>query len=83
MTPTVTVYGREGCHLCEDALAVVRRVAADLPVEVRTVDIEADPALLRAYMERIPVVAVDGADVYDFFVDEGDLRARLARVTPA
>jgi glutaredoxin len=83
VTPTVTVYGREGCHLCEDALAIVRRVAADLRVEVRTVDIEADPALLRAYMERIPVVAVDGAEVYDFFVDEGDLRARLARVGPA
>ena len=81
--PTVTVYGREGCHLCEDALAVVRRVAADLAVEVRTVDIEADPALLRAYLERIPVVAVDGAEVYDFYVDEGDLRARLARVDRA
>ncbi len=81
--PTVTVYGREGCHLCEDALAVVRRVAADLAVEVQTVDIEADPALLRAYMERIPVVAVDGAEVYDFYVDEGDLRARLARVERA
>ena len=81
--PTVTVYGREGCHLCEDALAVVRRVAADLAAEVRTVDIEADPALLRAYMERIPVVAVDGAEVYDFYVDEGDLRARLARVDRA
>jgi glutaredoxin len=77
---TITVYGREGCHLCEEALAVVRRVVADLPVEVRTIDIETDPALLRAYMERIPVVAVDGAEVYDFFVDEGDLRARLARV---
>jgi glutaredoxin len=80
---TVTVYGREGCHLCEDALAVVRRVAADLAVEVRTIDIEADPALLRAYMERIPVVAVDGAEVYDYYVDEGDLRARLARVDRA
>jgi glutaredoxin len=80
---TVTVYGRDGCHLCEDALGVVRRVAADLAVEVRTVDIEADPALLRAYMERIPVVAVDGHEVYDFFVDEGDLRARLARVDRA
>jgi glutaredoxin len=80
---TVTVYGREGCHLCEDALAVVRRVAADLAVEVRTVDIEADPALLRAYMERIPVIAVDGAEGYDFYVDEGDLRARLARVDRA
>jgi glutaredoxin len=80
---TITVYGRDGCHLCEDALAVVRRVAVDLAVEVRTVDIEADPALLRAYMERIPVIAVDGAEVYDFYVDEGDLRARLARVDRA
>ena len=80
---TITVYGRDGCHLCEDALAVVRRVAADLAVEVRTVDIEADPALLRAYLERIPVVAVDGAEVYVYYVDEGDLRARLARVDRA
>ncbi len=41
-------------------------------------DIEADDALLRAYLERIPVISLDGRELYDFAVDEGDLRLRLA-----
>ena len=45
------------------------------------VDIEGDDDLLARYLERIPVVALDGAELYDFFVDEADLRRRLdARV---
>ena len=78
--PTVTLYGRPGCHLCDDALAVLERIRSDTPFELRTVNIEDDDALLRAYLERIPVVCVDGEEVYDFHVHEADLRARLARV---
>jgi glutaredoxin len=74
---TLVLYGRAGCHLCDDARAVLERVGQ--PFE--EVDIEADDALLARYVERIPVVALDGAELYDFFVDESDLRARLdARV---
>ena len=76
----VTVYGRPGCHLCDDALAVLERIRRDAPFALRTVNIEDDDALMRAYLERIPVVAVDGEEVYDYYVDEQDLRARLARV---
>jgi glutaredoxin len=78
--PEVTLYGRPGCHLCDDALAVLERIRADEPFALRTVNIEDDDALLRAYLERIPVVSLDGEELYDFYVDEGDLRARLARV---
>jgi glutaredoxin len=78
---SVTLYGRPGCHLCEDARAALERIRADAPFELETVNIEDDDALLRAYLERIPVVAVDGEEVYDYYVDEGDLRARLARVS--
>jgi glutaredoxin len=77
----VTLYGRPGCHLCDDALAVLERIRADQPFALSTVNIEEDDALLRAYLERIPVVALDGEEVYDYHVDERDLRARLARVT--
>ena len=80
--PTVTVYGRPGCHLCDDALAVLERIRADTPFALETVNIEDDDALLRAYLERIPVVCVDGEELYDYHVDEADLRARLARVSP-
>jgi hypothetical protein len=44
---------------------------------VRTVDIEGDDATLKAYLERIPVIALDGRELYDFFVDRDDLRRRL------
>ena len=76
--PEVTLYGRPGCHLCAEALAVLERVRADVPFALRTVDIERDDALFRAYLERIPVVSLDGEELYDFHVDEADLRARLA-----
>ena len=76
----VTLYSRPGCHLCDDALAVLARIRADTPFVLETVDIEEDDALLRAYLERIPVVALDGLEVYDYHVDEADLRTRLARV---
>jgi glutaredoxin len=78
--PTITLYGRPGCHLCDDALAALERVRADAPFELSTINIEDDDALLRAYLERIPVVSLDGREVYDYHVDERDLRARLARV---
>ena len=76
----ITLYSRPGCHLCDDALAVLERIRTDTPFALETVNIEDDDALLRAYLERIPVVALDGLEVYDYHVDEADLRARLARV---
>ncbi len=69
----VTLYGRPGCHLCDDAQAVLDRVGE--PYDV--VDIESDDTLFKRYLERIPVVAVDGDEAFDFFVDETALRARL------
>jgi glutaredoxin len=71
---TLVLYGRPGCHLCDDARAVLRRIGHPFD----EVDIESDGALLRRYLERIPVVALDGCELYDFHVDEADLRERLA-----
>ena len=74
----ITVYSRQGCHLCEEAEIIVRRVAGrDHAVEV--LDIDADPALTDAYTVRVPVVAVDGDEVAQFMVDETALRLALAR----
>jgi glutaredoxin len=74
VTPRLVLYGRDGCHLCDDARAVLVRVGEPFA----EVDIEADDALHKAYLERIPVVALDGEELYDYFVDESDLRRRLA-----
>ena len=78
--PRVTLYGRAGCHLCDDARAVLLRVADEAPFALQEVDIESSDDLLRRYLERIPVVTLEDEELYDFFVDETDLRARLARV---
>jgi glutaredoxin len=75
---SLVLYSRPGCHLCEDARAVLARIGH--PFE--ELDIEADDALLRRYLERIPVVVLDGAELYDYVVDELDLRARLAARDP-
>jgi glutaredoxin len=73
----VTLYGRPGCHLCDDARAVLERVRAVEPFALEEVDIERDAALHARYLERIPVIALDGEELFDFFVDERALLARL------
>jgi glutaredoxin len=80
--PTVTLYGRPGCHLCDEARVVLERVRLQTPFELVERDIEADDDLLRRYLERIPVVALDGRELFDFFVDERALRAALSSARP-
>lgn len=77
MTARVTLYGRPGCHLCDDARAVIARVCADLGESFTEVDVDSDPALLDRFGEEIPVTFVDGAQ-HDFWrVSETRLRAAL------
>ncbi|MFI6344804.1 glutaredoxin family protein [Streptomyces sp. NPDC050560] len=75
----VTLIRKPGCHLCDDAQAVVERVCADLGAEWEQKDITQDPDLHRKYWEQIPVVLVDG-EQHDFWrVREDRLRAALTR----
>ena len=76
--PSVILYGREGCCLCEDALAVLERVARRIPFELQTLDIESDEALLAPYMERIPVILIDGREAFELLVDEAELERALS-----
>ena len=58
-------------------MAELRRLQDELGFALRERDIDGDEALLRAYFERIPVVALDGEELFDFYVDETALRERL------
>ncbi|HEX2895983.1 MAG TPA: glutaredoxin family protein [Marmoricola sp.] len=77
MTARVTVYGKPGCHLCDDALEIVARVCADLGTSYDKVDITDDPDLRRRFGEQIPVTFVDGRQLDFWRVDERRLRAAL------
>jgi hypothetical protein len=72
----VVLYGKAGCHLCEEARAVVLAVRERHPFELREVDVSLDPVLHARYGERIPVVAVAGVEVFEYHVDAAEL-ARL------
>ncbi|CAB4929879.1 unannotated protein [freshwater metagenome] len=76
--PVITIHLRPGCHLCAQALAVLETIAADQPFTLERIDIESDDVLHARYLERIPVIALDGEELYDFHVDAADLRSRLA-----
>ena len=80
MVRTITLYGKPGCHLCDDAREVVERVRADHPFELRQVDVSVDPGLHREYGERIPVLELDGEELFEFHVDEAELVRRVDRV---
>jgi redox-sensing transcriptional repressor len=74
----VVLYGRPGCHLCDDARVLLERVRAELPFELIERDIEGDQELLRRFLERIPVVTLNGEELFELFVDEQALRSHLA-----
>jgi glutaredoxin len=78
MTPTVVLYGRPGCHLCDDARVVVETVRARRGFELVERDIETDEEWFKAYLERIPVVEIDGTVAFELFVTEPELEAWLA-----
>ncbi|WP_240477377.1 glutaredoxin family protein [Jiangella muralis] len=73
----VLLLGRPGCHLCDDARAVVAAVCAEMGVRWAERSIDDDPELRRRYGEQIPVTFVDGAQ-HDFWrVDADRLRRAL------
>jgi glutaredoxin len=74
---TVTLYSRPGCHLCDEAREVLERLRAQTPFTIEEVDITRDDALHARYLERIPVVAMDGEDLFDYEVDEAALLRRI------
>jgi len=76
-SPRVTLYGKPGCHLCDQARAVIAAVCDELGEAYAEVDILSSPSLLARYGEEIPVTLVDGAQ-HDFWrVDPDRLRAAL------
>jgi hypothetical protein len=77
----VVLYGKAGCHLCEEARAEIEAVRARRPFALREVDVSLDPVLHARYGERIPVVAVAGAEAFEYHVDAAELERLLDTVS--
>jgi glutaredoxin len=74
---TVELLTREGCGLCAKAAALLDELGASLSLEVVAVDIDRDPALLREFDWRVPVVRAGGRVLCEGLITAADLRAAL------
>jgi glutathione S-transferase len=80
---TVRLYARPDCHLCDEARKQLLALRDDgLAFELVETDIDQDEELLRRYLERIPVVELDGEVISELGLDRDGLRARLGTVSP-
>jgi glutaredoxin len=77
---TVTLYGKPGCCLCDEAREEVARLRERHGFALEEVDVSLDARLAREYGERIPVIEVDGGEVCELHVDGAELERLLGRV---
>ena len=63
---TVTIYSRLGCHLCDDAENVLESLREELNFEIKVIDIDIDPELIKLYSDQVPVIHIDGIH-HDFY----------------
>ncbi len=69
----VTLYEREGCHLCAEAYRALRRISLDRALRIERVDITRDAAVERRYLVRIPVLRIDGREVDAAGLSDGEI----------
>jgi glutaredoxin len=80
MIVTVTLYTRHGCHLCTHATAIILATrSADFVLE--EIDIDADPDLRERYTNDVPVVAINGVDVFWHHVDPVAFASEVRRAS--
>lgn len=77
----VTLFGRKGCHLCDEAEAVLGAVASDYPIRIEKIDVDGDADLAKKYGETVPVVAINGRKWAKLRIDPAKLRRKLDSMT--
>lgn len=77
-SPRLVLYARAGCHLCDEARDALVPLAAAAGIDVTEVDIESNDDLHRQYLERIPVIELDGIEISEQIPDPIALRRHLS-----
>ncbi len=76
--PVLDVYVREGCHLCEDMLENLELYAEQIGYTYVPQDVDSDPALTQKYNDAVPVVELEGEELFRYFFELKTLQLRLA-----
>lgn len=77
--PSVTIYSREGCHLCKVVHRIAKRVQQDLPFRLECIDVDSHPVCAERFGNRIPVVLINHHEKFSGKVTEGQLRKAIER----
>jgi glutaredoxin len=75
--PHVIIYSRPGCHLCDEAKAVIMSAGCNDQFTLEEINIESDDELLRKYKYDIPVIAINGVELFIHRVDAKEFRTRI------
>ncbi len=73
----IALYTRKDCGLCEEMKEVVRKVAAEFPLNVKEMDVDSSADLRQQYGNEVPVLFINGRKAFKYRVTEGELRKRL------
>lgn len=74
----VVLLVRDGCHLCDEAIAVVSAVCTETGQTWSLTNVDSDPELRAAYSDHVPVTFVDGVRHAIWWVDADALRTALS-----
>jgi len=77
----VTILSRQDCHLCEVVLRIARQVQIDVPFVLTRIEIDGDARLIEHYGARVPVVVINGQEIFAGKVTEGDFRRAVEEKT--
>jgi len=77
----IEVMTKTDCCLCDDAKAIIEQVIAEIPAELKMIDIESDPELFERYKEKIPVVLINGEESFVYKVHPITLRKKLEKLS--
>ena len=72
--PHVIVYSRPGCHLCDEAKHAIESAGCEDQFTFAEINIESDPELLNKYQYDIPVVTIDGAEAFRYWVNAAEFK---------
>ena len=73
----VIIYSKKDCHLCDIAKETLLKVQQELPFSLNEIDIEKDKAAFERYKYLIPVIEIDGEKVFNYLIDENELKKIL------
>jgi glutaredoxin len=73
----VIIYSRPDCHLCEDAKQAIQAAECSEEYTLEEINIESDPELLRLYRYDIPVITIDGIEVFRHRLTSDEFKRRL------